>query len=672
MSADQITVTGPGDLEAAVPAGTTAGEALKQMGAIRGQVLAAEIDGAIRDLETALKADATVAPVPADSDQGREVLRHSVAHIMAQAVTDLFPEAKFAIGPPITDGFYYDFDVQTPFTPDDMQRIEDRMHEIIRENQSFRRRELSRDEALELFADQPYKREIIERATSGEGVTGEEAADVDPGATTVISVYDNVRADGTVWPDLCRGPHIPTTKWVPAFKLQRVAGAYWRGDEKRPMLQRIYGTAWESKKALAAHLERIEQARERDHRKIGRELDLLSFPEELGSGLAVWHPRGAIVRQEMEDYIRTEVRRRGYQPVYTPHLTKGQLFETSGHLGFYAEGMYPPMQLDPGSDETGVDYYPKPMNCPFHVLIYKSRQRSYRELPLRLAELGTVYRYERSGVIHGLLRARGFTQDDSHIFCTADQVVDEVLGCLEFALDVYRDFGFSEGPSRVALSTRPPKAETVGTDEEWAHAEDALRQALERSGLDYVVDEGEGAFYGPKIDLQVTDAIGRAWQLTTVQVDFNHPQRFDLEYTPAGGAPERPYMVHRALYGSLDRFFAILLEHYAGAFPTWLAPVQAVVVPVSDRNNEYGERVLQSLLALGLRAEVDDSADTMGAKIRKHQMAKVPYQLIVGDSEADNGTVAVRPRVGNQRKDVAIDDFAAELAAEVASKGQKG
>ncbi len=669
MPADQITVRGPNGATADIAQGTTAHQVLKELGAIRGQVLAARVDGVTRDLDTVLEDPATVEPVPADSDEGREVLRHSVAHVMAQAVTDLYPDAKFAIGPPIADGFYYDFDVADPFTPEDLERIENRMHEIIRENQQFRRRDMGRDEALDLFADQPYKREIIERATSGDGVSGDEAADVDPDADNVVSVYENVRPDGSVWVDLCRGPHIPTTKWVPAFKLQRVAGAYWRGDEKRPMLQRIYGTAWESRKALAAHLERIEQARQRDHRKLGRELDLISFPDELGPGLAVWHPRGAIVRQEMEDYIRAEVRRRGYQPVYTPHLTKGQLFETSGHLGFYAAGMYPPMKMDAGSDGEGVDYYPKPMNCPFHVLIYKSRQRSYRELPLRLAELGTVYRYERSGVVHGLMRARGFTQDDSHIFCTADQIVDEVLGCLEFALDVYRDFGFDQGPSRVALSTRPPKAETVGTDEEWEHAEQALRVALDRSGLDYVVDEGEGAFYGPKIDLQVTDAIGRAWQLTTVQVDFNHPQRFDLQYTPADGGAQRPYMVHRALYGSLDRFFGILLEHYAGAFPTWLAPVQAVVVPVADRHVEYGRSVRDALADGGLRVDVDDSADTMGAKIRKHQLAKVPYQLIVGDSEAEGQTVAVRPRVGDQRKDVPLDAFAADLAAEVAARG---
>jgi threonyl-tRNA synthetase len=666
----ELTITGPDGTTATVPDDATAQDALKALGAIRGQVLAARVDGRVRDLSTPVHEGAVCEPIPADSDEGREVLRHSTAHIMAQAVTDLWPDAKFAIGPPVTDGFYYDFDMPEPFTPEDLGRIEDRMHAIIRDNQAFRRRSLSKDEALALFADQPYKIELIEAATSGELLTADEAADVDPDADadTPITVYDNVRGDGEVWPDLCRGPHIPTTKWVPAFALQRIAGAYWRGDEQRPQLQRIYGTAWESKKALAAHLERLEQARARDHRKIGRELDLISFPEELGAGLAVWHPKGAIVRQEIEDHIRSEVRRRGYEPVYTPHIGKSTLWETSGHLDFYAEGMYPPMALDASGEGDGTDYYPKPMNCPFHVLVYRARQRSYRDLPLRLSELGTVYRYERSGTLHGLLRARGFTQDDSHIFCTAEQVVAEALGCVEFAVDVYRDFGFTEGPSRVALSTRPPKAETVGTDDGWQQAEDALREALDRSGLDYVVDEGEGAFYGPKIDMQVTDAIGRAWQLTTVQVDFNLPERFDIVYTGEDGAQHRPFMVHRALLGSVDRFFGILVEHYAGAFPTWLAPVQAVVVPVSDRHHSYGDEVVAQLVAQGIRAELDTADETMGAKIRKHQLAKVPYQLIVGDSEAESRTVAVRPRVGDQRKDVAVDDLVVDLAAEIAER----
>jgi len=652
-----IVVSGPDGASADLPAGTTAQQALGTLGLIRGPVLAARVDGEVRDLSAPLERDATVAPVAADSEEGRAILRHSVAHVLAQAVTDLFPGAKFAIGPPIADGFYYDFDVEQPFTPQDLERIEERMRAIVAENQRFRRRELGTAEALELFADQPYKREIIEGVAESEGA----------GARSV-SVYDNVHPDGSTWSDLCRGPHLPTTKAVPAFALQRIAGAYWRGDERNRMLQRVYGTAWESRKALAAHLERLEQARRRDHRRLGRDLDLLSFPPELGAGLAVWHPNGAIVRKEMEDYARAEHSKRGYLPVYSPHIGRSLLWETSGHVDFYADAMYPPMQMgDKGHDEQ-EQYYPKPMNCPFHVLVYRSRTRSYRELPLRLFELGTVYRYERSGTLHGLLRARGFTQDDSHIFCTADQIVGEVVDALRFAVDLYADFGFTDGPTRVALSTRPDKAGIVGTDEGWAHAEAALREAVERSGLEYVVDEGEGAFYGPKIDLQVTDAIGRAWQLTTVQVDFNLPERFGLAYAGADGAEHRPYMIHRALFGSLDRFFAILVEHYAGAFPTWLAPVQTVVVPVADRHADYGRRVAAALTDRGLRAEVDDSDDTMGAKIRKHQLAKVPYQLIVGDSEADDGTVAVRPRVGDQRRGVPIADFVEDLAVEVASR----
>ena len=662
-----ITVQGPSAERAELEPGATAQEALGALGLVKGQVIAARIDGEVRDLSVEVTDGATLEAIPSASEDGRYILRHSVAHIMAQAVTDLYPGTKFAIGPPITDGFYYDFEVAQPFTPEDLQRIEDRMYEIIRENQAFRRRELTTDEALELFADQPYKLEIIQGVAAADLET-DQLSEQGVNATSV-SVYENVRPDGTVWPDLCRGPHLPTTKWVPSFKLMRVAGAYWRGDEKRAMLQRIYGTAWESKKELEAHLERLEQAKARDHRKLGRELDLLSFPEELGAGLAVWHPKGAIVRKEMEDYSRAEHLSRGYEPVYTPHIGKSTLWETSGHLDFYADGMYPPMEMDTDSAGKGYDYYPKPMNCPFHVLVYKSKTRSYRDLPLRLFELGTVYRYERSGVLHGLLRARGFTQDDSHIFCTAEQVVDEAVKVLEFAVDLYRDFGFSAGPSRVALSTRPEKASTVGTDDGWAQAEEALRQALDRSGLEWVTDEGEGAFYGPKIDLQVTDAIGRAWQLTTVQVDFNLPERFDLSYTGSDGADHRPFMVHRALFGSLDRFFGILLEHYAGAFPLWLAPVQAMVVPVSDRHVDYGYDVAAELRAAGLRVEVDASDDTMGAKIRRHQLDKVPYQLIVGDSEAEGRTVAIRPRVGDQRKDVPLAVAIKEFTAEVTDRG---
>jgi len=656
VSQPQIVVKSPNGASASLPAGATAGDALRALGTDEGQVLAARVDGEVRDLAAAVSDGATIEPVPAGTEEGRRILRHSVAHIMAQAVTDLFPGAKFAIGPPIADGFYYDFEVDRPFTPDDLEAIEARMREIIRENQAFRRREFSKDEALALFADQPYKREIIEAVDETEVGPG------DRGAET-ISVYDNVRPDGSVWPDLCRGPHIPTTRWVPAFKLQRVAGAYWRGDERNPMLQRIYGTAWESGKALAAHLERLEEARKRDHRKLGREFDLYSFPDEVGAGIAVWHPRGAIMRIQMEDYSRAAHLARGYQPVFTPHLGRSVLWETSGHLGFYAENFFPPMDF-----EEGDRYYAKPMNCPFHVLIYQSRTRSYRELPLRLYELGTVYRFERSGVLHGLLRARGFTQDDSHLFCTPGQLVGEIGKIIGFTLDLYRDFGFAEGPSRVALSTRPEKATTVGTDEGWARAEASVREALDASGLDWVIDEGEGAFYGPKIDFQITDAIGRPWQLTTIQVDLNTPERFGITYTGPDGAEHRPIMIHRALFGSLDRFFGILVEHYAGAFPAWLAPVQAVIVPIADRHHGYGREVVATLAACGLRAELDTSDDTMGAKIRRHQLLKVPYQLIVGDAEAQARTVAVRPRVGNQRKGVRLDDFVAELVKEVASK----
>ncbi|MGI9018265.1 MAG: threonine--tRNA ligase [Euzebya sp.] len=663
---DVIKVFGPDGASVEVSTDTTAQAALQQLNAIRGMVVAARVDGEPVDLSRPLQQGQTVLPIAADSEDGRFIIRHSTAHVMAQAVTDLYPGTNFGIGPPIENGFYYDFDPDQPFTEDDLKKIEGRMVQIVREDQPFVRVEVSTDEALEAFEGNPYKIEII--------TDGEAAAD-DPtvgAAESGITIYRNNKPDGGHWQDLCRGPHVPTTKWIPAFTLQRVAGAYWRGSEANPMLQRIYGTAWESKKALKAFQHQQEEARKRDHRKLGRELDLISFPEELGAGLAVWHPDGAIVRQEIEDYIRAQVRRRGYQPTYTPHIGKSLLWETSGHLGFYADSMYPPMEMDRSTtagEGSGTDYYPKPMNCPFHVLVYRSRQRSYRELPLRLSELGTVYRYERSGTIHGLMRARGFTQDDSHIFCTAEQVVEEALACVEFALDVYRDFGFLEGPSKVALSTRPGKADTVGTDEGWTHAEDALREALDRSGLDYIVDEGEGAFYGPKIDMQVTDAIGRAWQLTTVQIDFNLPERFGLEYTASSGEAERPFMVHRALLGSVDRFFGVLLEHYNGAFPTWLAPLQAAIIPITDDHEPYAREVETYLLDHDLRVKLDLGDETMGAKIRKHQGNKVPYMLIVGDEEAKNRTVSIRPRYGDQRKDVKVDTFTEQMNREVSQKG---
>ncbi len=682
----ELTVSSPEGASAVLEAGATAGDALTALSSRRGMVLVARVDGELRDLDAPVQDGAVVEPVLVDTEDGRQVLRHSCAHVMAQAVTDLWPGATFAIGPPITDGFYYDFGATEPrITEDDFARIEERMAAIVREDQPFACRRVSIPEARELMADQPYKLEILDlldREVVGEGGSAamsvmsvravEDETAPAPSTDGTVTVYENRRPDGTVWVDLCRGPHVPPTRWIPAYALERVAGAYWRGDERRPQLQRVYGTAWESRKALKAHHERLAEARKRDHRVLARDLDLLSFPEELGSGLAIWHPKGGIVRSEMEDYSRAEHLRRGYEPVYTPHIGKSALWETSGHLGFYADGMYPPMQLDAGSGDAseGTDYYPKPMNCPFHVLVYRSRTRSYRELPLRLAELGTVYRYERSGTLHGLLRARGFTQDDAHIFCTEDQLVDEVADALRFAIDLLADFGFVEGPSRIALSTRPEKAETVGTEQGWAHAEASLHAALAKVGVEYVVDEGEGAFYGPKIDLQVTDAIGRAWQLSTVQVDFNLPERFGLAYAGSDGAEHRPYMVHRALYGSLDRFFAILLEHYAGAFPLWLAPEQVVVVPVAHAFDGYAREVVDVLRGAGLRAGADLSDEKLGAKIRAHQVGKVPYQLIVGGDEEGARTVAVRPYAGEQRKAVPLDDLVAELAAEVTTRGR--
>ena len=659
----EVTVKSPEGAVAEVDAAATAHEALVALGTRRGQVVAARVDGTVVDLDRAVPDGAVVEPVPADSDEGRAIIRHSTAHVMAQAVTDLWPEAKFAIGPPVADGFYYDFDVERPFTPEDLERIEERMREIIGEDQAFRRREVEPEEARAEFADQPYKRELIDQAAAGGGARGDETADIDPSGET-ISIYDNERPDGSRWPDLCRGPHVPSTRWIPAFALQRVAGAYWRGDERRPMLQRIYGTAWESRKALKAYLQRLEEARKRDHRKLGRELDLVSFPEELGPGLEVWHPKGARVRQLMEDYARTRHDAAGYEPVFTPHVGRSELWQTSGHLDFYADSMYPAMTFE----EEEASYYAKPMNCPFHVLVFRSRTRSYRELPLRLFELGTVYRYERSGTIHGLMRSRGLTQDDSHLFCTPDQISDEIGGVIAFTRRLYRDFGLGE-PTRVALSTRPEKAATVGTDAGWEHAEASLREALDASGLPYQVDEGEGAFYGPKIDMHVTDAIGREWQLTTIQLDFNLPERFDLTYAGADGAEHRPIMIHRAVFGSIGRFFGVLTEHFAGAFPTWLAPVQAVVVPIADRHHDYAHDVAAALTGRGHRVEVDTSDDTMGAKIRKHQLAKVPFQLIVGDAEAQAGTVAVRPRRGDQRSDVPLATFGDELDALVAAMG---
>jgi threonyl-tRNA synthetase len=657
------------DAQAQLDAGATAIQALKALEAVRGQIVAARVttpEGASLqwDLDREVPDGARVEPIAADSDEGRAILRHSVAHVMAQAVTDLFPGAKWAIGPPIEDGFYYDFDVERPFTAEDLERIEARMQELLKEKQSFVREEVSREDALDEFADQPYKREIIELVDEGTIVSNVDAGP-DDGASgdgpPTFTVYRNVRPDGSVaWSDLCRGPHVPSTDRVPAFKLLRSAGAYWRGREDQPMLQRIYGTAWESRKALKQHLTMLEEARKRDHRKLGRELELIHHPDELGPGLSIFLPNGALVRKQMEDWIRDETLRRGYQPVYTPHIAKEDLWQISGHLENYAELMYPGMEVE------GSAYRLKPMNCPFHIMAFTSRTRSYRELPIRISELGTVYRYERSGVVNGMLRARGFTQDDSHIFCREDQVVDEVAGCVEFARDLYRAFGLGE-PSRVAISTRPEKS-IDGHDDKWEAAEQALIDAVAQTGLEYEIDEGEGAFYGPKIDIHARDAIGREWQLTTVQVDFNLPERFDISYVGEDGAKHRPFMVHRALFGSIERFFAVMVESFNGAFPTWLAPLQAVVVPVAPDFDGYATQVADRLREVGARVEVDVSDDTLGAKIRRAQTSKVPYALVVGGDEAEAGTVAVRPYQGSQRKGVAVGAFAAELQQEIASR----
>ncbi|HEX2030514.1 MAG TPA: threonine--tRNA ligase [Actinomycetota bacterium] len=574
----------------------------------------------------------------ADPDQDLEVLRHSTAHVMAQAVCDLWPGTKYAIGPPIEDGFYYDFDLPEPIGPDDLERIEARMREIVAEDQPFRHQELSRDEALKEFAEQPYKVEIIEGVESSEGATGD-----------VVSVYRN---DG--WSDLCLGPHVPSTGRLGAFKLLSLAGAYWRGDERRPMLQRIYGTAWRTEGELRDFLHRREEAERRDHRRLGRDLDLFSFPEELGAGLAVWHPRGGTFRKVLEDYIRNLHLERGYDLVTTPHLARSVLWETSGHLEKFRDNMYPPMQDEPG------DYYVKPMNCPFHVLIYKSRTRSYRELPMRLSELGVVYRHERPGVLHGLLRVRGLTQDDSHIICTADQLVDEILGVFDLTLEIHRTFGFSDPV--VTLSTKPGLA--IGDERMWGRATDALRAALDRSGLAYEVAEGEGAFYGPKVDFHFRDAIGRLWQLTTVQCDFALPERFDMEYMGEDNARHRPVMVHRAILGSIERFAGVLIEHYAGAFPLWLAPEQVRIVPIADRHAEHARGLAERLRAHGLRPRVDDSRQTVSRKVRDAQLLKVPYVLVVGDREIEAGTVSVRDRGGTEARNVPLDAFVARAAEE--------
>jgi threonyl-tRNA synthetase len=612
-------------------------------------VIAARVGGELRDLAYELADGDRVEPVAMDSDDGRAILRHSTAHVMAQAVQELFPEAKLGIGPPITDGFYYDFDVDKPFHPEDVERIETRMRKIIKEGQRFSRRVVSEDEARQELADEPYKLELIGLKGTDGATTPTDGAEVEVGGAE-LTIYDNLRRDGALaWKDLCRGPHLPTTKRIPAFKLMRTAAAYWRGSEQNPQLQRIYGTAWESKDALTDHLHRLEEAARRDHRRLGAELDLFSFPDEVGSGLAIFHPKGGIIRKTMEDYSRRRHEESGYEFVYSPHLTKEQLFQTSGHLEWYADGMYPSMELD-----EGQRYYPKPMNCPMHILVFKSRGRSYRELPLRLFEFGTVYRYEKSGVVHGLTRARGFTQDDSHIFCSPDQLADELASLLDFVIGLLRDFGLTDFEPELAL--RDDTDKYVGEDWEWEAAESALRSALEKTGLPYVEAPGEAVFYAPKIDIHVRDAIGRRWQMSTLQVDLQEPQRFDIEYQASDGTRQRPYMIHRALFGSIERFFGILVEHYAGAFPPWLAPVQVVAIPVAERHLPHLAGVAEKLRAAGVRVEVDDSDERMQKKIRTAQTQKVPYMLIAGDKDVDAGAVSFRYRSGEQDNGVPVDE----------------
>jgi threonyl-tRNA synthetase len=629
-----------------VPAGTSAGAAVREAGLPgRGEtgaiVVVADPDGKLRDLSwVPAGSDVEVRPVPADSEEGRSVIRHSAAHVLAQAVQQMFPDAKLGIGPPITDGFYYDFDVAEPFTPENLEALEKRMAKIIKDGQLFDRRVYdSKDQARDELAAEPYKLELVDDK-SGD-------ADIMEVGGDELTAYDNLnpRTRHRVWGDLCRGPHIPTTKYIPAFKLTRSSAAYWRGDQNNASLQRIYGTAWESQEALDRHLELIEEAQRRDHRKLGVELDLFSFPDELGSGLPVFHPRGGILRKELEDYSRHKHVEAGYQFVNTPHITKEQLYVTSGHLEWYADGMYPPMHIDAEYAEDGQlrkpgqNYYLKPMNCPMHHLIYRSRGRSYRELPLRLFEFGSVYRYEKSGVVHGLTRVRGMTQDDSHIYTTPDQMRDELASLLQFVLDLLADYGLDD--YYLELSTKNPD-KYVGSDEMWEAATETLREVAQASGLALQPDPGGAAFYGPKISVQVKDALGRNWQMSTIQLDFNMPERFELEYTAADGTRQRPVLIHRALFGSIERFIGVLTEHYAGAFPAWLAPTQVVGIPVADAHVPYLEDVAAQLRSKGIRAEVDASDDRMAKKIVNQTNLKVPFMLLAGDRDVDSAAVSFR------------------------------
>jgi threonyl-tRNA synthetase len=654
-----------------VPAGTTAasavGEAgLPRRGAPDAIVVVRDTDGKLRDLSWVPDSDAEVTPVAANTDDGRSVIRHSAAHVLAQAVQDLFPHAKLGIGPPIVDGFYYDFEVAEPFTPEDLAALEKKMRQIVKDGQLFDRRVYeSKEQAREELANEPYKLELVDDK-SGDPDVMEVGGDE-------LTAYDNLnpRTRERVWGDLCRGPHIPTTKHIPAFKLTRSSAAYWRGDQNNASLQRIYGTAWESQEALDKHLELIEEAQRRDHRKLGVELDLFSFPDEIGSGLAVFHPKGGIVRAELEDYSRRKHIEAGYEFVNTPHITKEQLYITSGHLEWYAEGMFPPMHIDAEYNEDGTvrkpgqDYYLKPMNCPMHHLIYRARGRSYRELPLRLFEFGSVYRYEKSGVIHGLTRVRGMTQDDAHIYCTREQMRDELASLLRFVLDLLADYGLNE--FHLELSTKDPD-KYVGSDEVWEEATQVLREVGEASGLQLFPDPGGAAFYGPKISVQVKDALGRSWQMSTIQLDFNMPDRFNLEYTASDGSRQRPVLIHRALFGSIERFFGVLTEHYAGAFPAWLAPVQVVGIPVADEHITYLEDLAAQLKSRGVRVEVDASDDRMAKKIVHHTGQKVPFMLLAGDRDVQAEAVSFRFRDRTQLNGVPRDSAVEAIVQWIAER----
>jgi threonyl-tRNA synthetase len=632
------------------------------------EVVVCRVNGTLKDLWTELAEGDVVESVLISSPDGLAVLRHSTAHVMAQAVQEVYANTRLGIGPPIKDGFYYDFDPVNTFNPDDLVKIESAMRKIVKDGQRFRRRVTTESEALKELAHEPYKCELI----GIKGPAGEEAS-VEVGGSE-LTIYDNLGRDGNpVWSDLCRGPHLPSTKHIPAFKLMRTAAAYWRGSEKNPMLQRIYGTAWPSQDELNAYLELLAEAEKRDHRRLGTELDLFSFPEEIGSGLAVFHPKGGIVRRAMEDYSRIRHEEENYEFVYSPHLTKAALFETSGHLQWYADGMYPPMILDEEHNpdgtikKAGQQYYMKPMNCPFHNLIYKSRGRSYRELPLRLFEFGTVYRYEKSGVLHGITRARGFTQDDAHIYCTKEQMVGELDSLLTFVLNLLRDYGLNE--FYLELSTKNEE-KFVGEDADWAEATDALRKAATAQNLELVLDEGGAAFYGPKISVQAKDAIGRTWQMSTIQVDFQLPQRFELEYSATDGTRQRPVMIHRALFGSIERFFGVLTEHYSGAFPPWLAPVQAIGIPVADTFSDYLGEVIKQMRKAGIRAELDASDDRMQKKVRNAQMQKIPFMVIAGEEDQKAGAVSFRYRNGEQKNGIPIADAIAEIKKVVAERTQ--